>query len=187
MDQEKLYMRQCRNGDKEAFFKLVEPLLSRVYSTSAAILRSSHLAEDAVQNALLEAYQAIMNGKNIRNFKSWFNHLTACRALDLARQRSKLASRTGDLEEIEVPDEQASPIDALIRKEAGHELLESVMSLDINHRTVVILYYYQELSLDEIVDVLGVKKGTIKSRLHAARLKLNEKMMQPNPKQVMEC
>ncbi|KPV60432.1 RNA polymerase subunit sigma-24 [Paenibacillus sp. A3] len=187
MDQEKLYMKQCRNGDKEAFFKLIEPLLSRVYSTSAAILRSSHLAEDAVQNALLEAYQAIMNGKNIRNFKSWFNHLTACRALDLARQRSKLASRTGDLEEIEVPDEHASPIDALIRKEAGHELLESVMSLDINHRTVVILYYYQELSLDEIANVLSVKKGTIKSRLHAARLKLNEKMMQPNPKQVMEC
>ncbi|WP_152394315.1 RNA polymerase sigma factor [Paenibacillus guangzhouensis] len=63
MESEERLFELCRKGDKDAFFKLVEPLLSRVYSTSAAILRSNHLAEDAVQNTLNEAYQAIIKGK----------------------------------------------------------------------------------------------------------------------------
>lgn len=63
MESEERLFEFCRNGDKDAFFQLVEPLLGRVYSTSTAILRSTHIAEDAVQNTLIEAYQAIMKGK----------------------------------------------------------------------------------------------------------------------------
>ncbi|MFB6366913.1 hypothetical protein ACFCP7_23200 [Paenibacillus elgii] len=61
-----------------------------------------------------------MNGK-ISVISELVQSLTACRALKM-----------------EITDEQVSPIDVFVRKEAGHELLESVMSLDVNHRTVVI-------------------------------------------------
>lgn len=187
MDNIERLVRQCRDGDKEAFFQLVEPLLGRAYRTASAILRSGHLAEDAMQNALMEAYQAIMNGKKIRNFTSWFNHLAACRSLDLARQRSRLASRSGDIDEVQLPDEQASPMEEVLQKELGSELWNTIMSLDIHHRSVIVLYYYQELSIDEIADALGIKKGTVKSRLHNARLKLSRLATPLNPKQVIGC
>lgn len=172
MQDEQEWMKQCRDGDRDAFYKLVEPLLNRVYSTSAAILRSSHLAEDAVQNALIEAYQAIMNGKDIRNFASWFKQVAAMRAMDLARKRSKQDRLMDEMDHREPIDQQAQPVEALLKKEEESRLLSQVMSLDIHHRSVILLYYYQEMSLDEISTALGVKKGTVKSRLHHARLKL---------------
>ena len=187
MESEERLFELCRKGNKDAFFKLVEPLLSRVYSTSAAILRSTHLAEDAVQNTLIEAYQAIIKGKKIRNFKSWINHLAACRALDLVRQRSRHANVSGNIDELELPDEHESPLEAVLKKERGSELLECVMSLDIHHRSVIALYYYQELSIDEIADVLGIKAGTVKSRLHTARLKLSQTASRLKMEQVIEC
>ncbi|WP_458476251.1 RNA polymerase sigma factor [Paenibacillus sp. TH7-28] len=172
MQEEQEWMERCRNGDREAFYKLVEPLLDRVYSASAAILRSTHLAEDAVQNAMIEAYRAIMNGKEIRSFAGWFKHLCAMRAIDLARKRSRLNKMTEDLEHLEPVDQGAQPIEALLKKEERHRLLSQVMSLDIQHRSVVLLFYYQEMSIEEISAVLGVKEGTVKSRLHRARHKL---------------
>ncbi len=180
-------MRHCRQGNKDAFFELVQPLLQRAYSTSAAILRSAHAAEEAVQNSLVEAYSAILREKEIRNFTSWFNHLVACRALDLARQRSKYGSRIEDMDQDSILDEGDSPFETVFKKEQGSELLKSVMALDIHHRMVIILYYYQELSIDEIAQVLDIKKGTVKSRLHAARLKLSQIVPQHFRKQVMEC
>jgi RNA polymerase sigma factor (sigma-70 family) len=184
---EETLMMTCRQGNKDAFFELVQPLLQRAYTTSAAILRSAHAAEEAVQNALVEAYSAIIRDKEIRNFTSWFNHLVACRALDLARQRTRHGSRIEDIDQMAISDAADSPFDAVLKKEQGSELLQSVMALDIHHRTVIILFYYQELSIEEIAQVLELKKGTVKSRLHAARLKLSQIVPQHFRKQVIGC
>ncbi|TQR97049.1 RNA polymerase sigma factor [Paenibacillus ottowii] len=185
MDNEQLWMQQCRDGDKDAFYQLVKPYLDRVYSTSVAILHSTHLAEDAVQNAMIEAYRAIMNGKEIRSFGSWFKQIAAMRAMDLARLRSKQTKRTGHLDNTELIDSKDLPIDAVMKKESGHRLLSQVMSLDTRHRSVIVLYYYQEMSVEEISEVLGVKEGTVKSRLHTARMKLLKLNQNINPKKVI--
>lgn len=187
MEHDEQLMERCKSGDKDAFFQLVEPLLGRAYSSSVAILRQTHMAEDAVQNTLLEAYQAIMTGKQIRNFRAWFNHLAACRAMDLARRRAKQVSRYGEYDETELVDDDDSPAEVLLKKEQESELLKQVMSLDINYRTVIILYYFQELSIEEIADVLEIKKGTVKSRLHTARIKLSQMTPPSTQKKVMEC
>jgi RNA polymerase sigma-70 factor (ECF subfamily) len=182
---EEQWMLRCRSGDKDAFYKLVEPYLDRVYSTSTAILRSTHLAEDAVQNAMIEAYQAIMNGKEIRNFGSWFKKVAAMRAMDLARKRSRLSKRTTDFGEWEPVDHQRQPVDTMLENEEKSLLFAQVMSLPIRYRSVILLYYYQEMSLDEISEVLGVKKGTVKSRLHTARSKLLKLQQSNHSKRVI--
>lgn len=187
MEHEERLIVRCRSGDQDAFYQLVEPLLGRAYNASVAILHQTQLAEDAVQNALLEAYEAIMNGKPIRNFQAWFHHLTACRAMDLARRRAKQVSRHGDYEETELVDSDPAPIEVLLKKEQKSELLNQVMRLDIKFRAVVILYYYQELSIEEIADALQIHKGTVKSRLHTARMKLSQMNPPSVPKKVMEC
>ncbi|AWB44630.1 RNA polymerase subunit sigma-24 [Paenibacillus sp. CAA11] len=180
MQDEQYWINCCRNGDQNAFYMLVEPLLNKVYSASVAILRSTHQAEDAVQNAMLEAYAAIMKGKEIRNFTSWFKQLVAMRAIDLARKQTRQQQLTENWGCMEPVDEEEQPAEALLRKEEEAILLKQVMSLDFNHRSVILLYYYQDMSIEEIADVLNIKKGTVKSRLHHARLKLL-KLNQANP------
>lgn len=186
MEQEQLWLQQCRDGDQDAFYQLVKPYLDRVYSTARAILNSPHYAEDAVQNAMLEAYRAIMSGKEIRSFRSWFNRLVAMRALDLARARSRQFRQTEALGDREDPaNEREQPMEAVLKKEEQSRLLAQVMSLDMRHRSVIVLYYYQEMSVEEIAEVLGVKAGTVKSRLHNARLKLMNLNESINPKKVI--
>lgn len=184
MHNEQQWLLKCRHGDKDAFYELVKPHLDRAYSTAVVILHSTHLAEDALQNSMLEAYQSIMLGKEIRNFGAWFKQLVASRALDLARVRAKQVQRTDHLEGTDPPDEQAQPMEALLQKEKHTHLLQQVMSLDIRHRTVIVLHYYEEMSINEIAQLLRLKPGTVKSRLHTARLKLLQQYENSNERQV---
>jgi DNA-directed RNA polymerase specialized sigma24 family protein len=88
LDNEKLLLEAVRSGDKEAFKDLVHPLITRAYRTAFAILRSSHLAEEALQNSLIELYKTIMTGKEIHNLHGWFSRLIAKRSLDLLRHEN---------------------------------------------------------------------------------------------------
>ncbi|GAB2690841.1 RNA polymerase sigma factor [Paenibacillus thermoaerophilus] len=173
-------MEDIRRGRKEAFAELVDPLIARAYHTALAILRSPHLAEEAVQNALIEAYQTIRSGKEIRRFRGWFSRVIANRALDLARQESRFIGL--DIDSVVVGDNAASPVDLLLRKEQSGEILQAVMSLDIQQRTVVVLYYFQEMKIEEIAQTLNVSEGTVKTRLYRARIHLGKMMSFPELK-----
>ena len=165
-------LEEIRNGNKEAFANLVEPYIAKAYHTALAILRSPHLAEEAVQNALIETYQSIREGKEIRRFCGWFGRVAANRALDLARKEYR--SNGLDIESVIVHDTSPSPVETLLRKEESSEIFEAVMSLDIQLRTVIVLYYFQEMKIEEIANVLHTNEGTVKTRLHRARTRLSK-------------
>ncbi len=170
-DEQRL-LEEIRNGKKEAFAELVEPFIAKAYQTALAILRSPHLAEEAVQNALIEAYQSITAGKELRRFSGWFSRVIANRALDLVRKESRYNGL--DIDSVIVHDTSASPIDKLLRKEQSSEILKAVMSLDTQQRIVIVLYYFQGLKIEEIANVLHINEGTVKTRLHRARMNLGK-------------
>lgn len=180
MDKQTEYrlLEQIRNGNKDAFAELVEPFIARSYQTALAILRSAHLAEEAVQNALIETYRSIQAGKEIRHFSGWFSHLVAKRALDLVRKESR--HNTGlDIDNIMVHDTAATPIEEVLKKEQSSEILDAVMSLEIEQRTVIVLYYFQEMKIDEIASLLKLSVGNVKTRLYRARLSLSKLVLFP--------
>ncbi|UQZ36938.1 RNA polymerase subunit sigma-24 [Paenibacillus sp. PK3_47] len=185
VEDEPYLISRCRAGDADAFYKLVKPFMNRVYSAAYAILRSPHLAEDAVQNAMLEAYRSIMNGKQIRSFGPWFKKVAAMRAMDLARERSRRLKKTGEMKQGELADQRQQPLDAVVKKEAEEQLLQQVLSLNKRHRCVIVLYYYHEMTVEEIAEILGVKAGTVKSRLYHARMKLLKLNQNTDSKQVI--
>lgn len=188
MDTEQQLIQQCVQGDKSAFGSLVQPHLQRAYSTAFAILGTRHLAEDAVQNALLETYTTIMREREIRVFQAWFTRLVTCRALDIARQKSKQWNALEESEFSEISDESGSPVDNVLQKERQSELLQAIMRLNIQQRAVIVLFYYEEMKIGEIADLLHIKEGTVKSRLHQARLTLSKLVPFESAKQkVGEC
>lgn len=174
MTRESELITKCQRGIKEAFYELVEPHLAKAYRTAYAILHSQSEAEDAVQNSLLEVYQTLIAQKEIQLFGGWFHKLVVYRSLDLYRRKVKENERTTTAEVLPmVSAVEPPPIDRLIADEMHEELLSHLLKLTIQHRTVIVLYYFQEYSIEEIAQLLNLKEGTIKSRLYHARIQLN--------------
>jgi RNA polymerase sigma factor (sigma-70 family) len=167
-----------RSGDKEAFKDLVHPLIARAYRTALAIVRSSHLAEEAVQNSLIELYKTIIAGKEIHNLHGWFSRLIANRSLDLLRHESRF-NKGLDIDNVEIEDKAGSPIEQLVNKERSDQVFEAILSLETEQRAIVMLYYYQEMKIEEISSLLNVKAGTVKTRLYRARMNLVRKLHVP--------
>lgn len=175
MDQEVL-MKRIRNGEDEAFAQLVVPLIEKGYRTSFSILRSKELAEEVVQNALIEVYRNIMSGKDITYFNTWFYKLVSHRSIDAWRKMARL--KESPLE-IDVATDKHGVMESVLKEETENEIKKGISSLDnSDYRNVLILYYYQEQPIQEISDLLGLKSTTVKSHLRRARTALKKRLIE---------
>lgn len=146
---------QMMNGTE--FCKCVNQYRNQLYMIAHAVLRNETDAEDAVCNAVLKGYEHREQLKNSRKFKAWMLTITKNEALKVYKKRMELP---GD-EEVErlLPPTQDS----------HHELWDIIQELKEEYRLVIVLFYYNDLSIRNISDVLSVPVGTVKSRLNRGR------------------
>ena len=170
MDQRQLVER-ARRGDHEAFAALVHGSVARLETAGRLILRDPELARDAVQDALFRAWRDLPGLRDPDRFDAWLHRLTVNACLDLARRRRRRPIEVGVLE-----IEQRSggdPTDAL----GDRELVNAVLRrLDEHGRSIVVLHYYLGMPLTDVAATLRIPVGTVKSRLHRARLALRKKL-----------
>ncbi len=175
MEQKELMLR-IQNGDDSAFAELLNPLIEKAYKTSYSIVRSKEEAEEVVQNAMLEAYRNIMAGKEIIYFNTWFYKLVSHRSIDSVR---KSARKKETVIEIETLQDHRGVVDAVIQEEMHLEINQGIQSLkNGDYRNVLLLYYYQDFSIQEVSEMLGIKTSTVKSHLHRARKALKNRLME---------
>ncbi len=148
--------------EKEQFSKLIRACSPNMYRLAAGILQNRQDAEDAVGEAILRAYENIGKLKNTEKFKAWIMQITANEARKIYNQRKRT-----------FPSEYLEELLPLFEDE-HHELWDIVMKLDVVFREVIILFYYEQLSIREIGQVLKVKEGTVKSRLSRGKRQLRE-------------
>ncbi|TXC91035.1 sigma-70 family RNA polymerase sigma factor [Metabacillus litoralis] len=173
---EKELVKRVRNGDDSAFAELVHPLIEKGYRASYSILRSKEKAEEVLQISMIEAYRNIMNGKEIHYFTTWFLTLVSHRSIDMIR---KFAKEKEFSDEISLIAEKENVEEAIIKDETEGELKKSITSLtNEDYRTVLLLYYYQELSINEIANLLNLKIPTVKSHLRRGRNALEKKLLE---------
>lgn len=169
-------MTRIRNGEDEAFTQLVNPLIEKGYRTSFSILKSKEQAEEVVQNALIEAYRNIMNGKDIKYFNTWFYKLVSNRSIDAWRKNNRRKESTLDTD---VVTDKQGVMESILQEETENEIKKGILSLDNNdYRNVLILYYYQEQAIQEIADLLELKVSTVKSHLRRARIALKKRLIE---------
>ena len=158
---------KCQNGEKDAFRFLVERYQNQAISHAVAILGNREDARDALQEALLDAFQAIKRFDNSRRFYPWFYVLLRNRCFKMAAQRKP----TDNVEEIEILAAQpGSSREELL-------MLESALrALSIEDREIVTLKYLDGLSYDELSERLEIPRGTVMSRLFYARKQLQAKL-----------
>jgi len=169
-------------GDTAAFEALMRRHNRMLFRTARAILRDDAEAEDALQEAYLQAYQAIGNWRSEAKLSTWFARIVANEALMRLRKRTRRAAIVplqagGELERLnEIPDTDMdkTPERAAERTEMRRLLEAQIDALPDDYRAVFMLRAVEEMSVEETAGVLRIPQATVRSRLFRARSLLRE-------------
>src|SRR3954471_17575164 len=150
------------HGDHEAFEVLATSAGDRLYAVARLILDHSDLAEDAVQEALVRAWEQLPTLRDPDRFDAWLYRLVVNACADQGRQLRRWSQQVRPLRvDSSVGDDTNSVAD--------RELLDRGLSrLRPEQRAAVVLHFYSGFSAAEIAGILGIPEGTARSRLHYA-------------------
>ncbi|MHB8958377.1 MAG: RNA polymerase sigma factor [Candidatus Limnocylindrales bacterium] len=152
----------ARAGDRAAFGRLVEPWLAPALGASIVITRSHADGADAVQDALLAAWQGLDALRDAAAFPAWFRTLVTRSALRVARRR-------GPVLPLQVVGESGGEADGGIDGTLDRRMLGGAFDrLDADDRALMTLRYLWDLPVADTARALDTPAGTIKSRTHAA-------------------
>jgi RNA polymerase sigma factor (sigma-70 family) len=156
---------RARQGDERAFEELVRAYQGVAFRAAYLLTGSAADAEDAVQVGFVKAWGALGRFRRGAEFRPWLLRIVVNEAHNRrrsAQRRESLAMRAAfaDASGGAVPSPEATLLD----HERGRELLDAVNSLDQRDRDVLACRYFLELSEQETAEVLGVRRGTVKSR-----------------------
>jgi RNA polymerase sigma-70 factor, ECF subfamily len=158
---------KIQNGEREWFRHLVESYQRQAVAHAFAILGNRSDAEDAAQEAFIDAFRGLGRFDNSKRFYPWFYVLLRHRCYKMTKQR-----RAGEnLEDLEI----VAPADDLPREERI-ALDRALLELPVEDREIICLKYLDGLSYDEIAARLEIPRGTVMSRLFYARKQMQAKL-----------
>jgi RNA polymerase sigma-70 factor, ECF subfamily len=154
---------RAQHGDEEAFASLAVAAGDRLHAVAHRILRDLDLAEDATQQALLAIWRDLPQLRDPARFDAWSYRLLVRACYAEGRRTRRWAPNLRLL-----PDGDPVAEEGLSEVVDRDQLERGFRRLSIDHRAVVVLHHYLDLTLDEVAEALGVPVGTIRSRLHHA-------------------
>jgi RNA polymerase sigma-70 factor (ECF subfamily) len=179
---------QAQAGDLRAFETLYRKHAQQVYRTALAILGNGQAAEEVLQDCFLRAYKHLQRLNGDPSVGPWL-HRVAVNLCYSRLRRNCLALVTVSLESVSnrlFPSLGPSPEESTQHSEMRAAIQRGIASLDFKHRSVVVLYYLQEFSLEEVAYILDCPVGTVKSRLHYARKELSQRLTNLRPQRAYE-
>lgn len=163
----------ARKGDNEAFIRLIRAVEINLYTVARSIVKQDEDCADAIQETILKAWKAIPALKEPIYFKTWLFRIL----INECNQIHRRYKRTVPSDE---PAVQSSSVDVY----ENFDLHEAVNHLEDTLKLVITLHYYEDMPLKQIAELLGTPEGTIKSRLHRARLLLAERLQGPEERKM---
>lgn len=178
-EQEREIIDKILAGEADEFEKLVAYAQDKVYNLALRMTGSEEDAFDIAQEAFLKAYSSLESFRGDSGFISWLYRMTANLCIDFLRREKK--RKTGSLtyidegmeqREMDIPDWRYSPEKQLERAEFRRSLESGLSRLEPEARQIILMREIAEMSYEEIGDALGLKEGTVKSKIHRARVRL---------------
>jgi RNA polymerase sigma factor (sigma-70 family) len=164
----------ARGDDLEAFRRLVVRFQDMAYGYAFSLLGDFHRAQDAAQEAFVEAYRDLPDLREAAAFAGWFRRIVFKQCNRITRKK-KVPEVPLD-ESLEIPSEMTDLAAAIDQEEMMDKVLEAIQALPDHERTVTSLYYINGYSQKEIAEFLEVPAKTVKSRLYSSRKRLKERM-----------
>jgi len=163
---------RSRSGDAPAFDQLVSRYQLRLLRFAWRLLRDQAEAEDAVQETFVRAYRALGAYRPDGFFSSWIYRI----ALNECRRRMRSRRPTVTLEMATAASAQPDPQNLVLAGERNRLLREAVDSLPEHYRIVMALFYFEEMSVEQIARTLSLSVSAVKVRLHRARERLARRL-----------
>jgi RNA polymerase sigma-70 factor, ECF subfamily len=157
---------KAKAGDRNAFILIYNTYSQKVYSTAYFILKDYQHAEDVVQETFLQVHLKIHKLKASEAFEAWLYKITINYCMKLLKKiksteifqiDENICQIKGN--ELEVPD------NIIIQMEMEAVVMKGIYSLDSKHRIVLTLFYFNNMSIKDIAEIIECTEGTVKSRL----------------------
>jgi RNA polymerase sigma-70 factor (ECF subfamily) len=163
---------RCRRGEREAWRELIAIWEPRLFYYIRRLVPQESDAWDVLQQTWLGAYESIRSLSDPKMLATWLYRIARNKAI--SHRRSRGARPAAELTEIigePAAEDEADALEDFENAEAVHRALDE---LSLAHREALTLHFLQDLSLEQIADVLDVPIGTVKSRLHHAKRELRQ-------------
>ena len=175
VDEDVASVARCLRGDSTAFQPIVQRYQRVLFSVALRMVGNYDDALDATQNAFVRAYQGLDTYDPSRRFFSWIYRIVVNESLNLRRGRRPTEPLPDIVREANQPD-ALQMIEAV---ERSARIDAALVHLSEEHRLVVVLRHFADLSYAEISEATGVPEKTVKSRLFEARHRLGELLRMP--------
>lgn len=168
---EKLLIKNLKRGNEEAYRQLIEEYGNKLFRTCYLILKDKEEAEDVVQETFLKVFNKIDTFNEKSGLYTWIYAI----ALNLSRDRMRVKQNFIELKDEWIGnDDVESKVEINIDRES---LRKEMFEMNPLYREVLVLFYFEELSIREISNLLNEKEGTIKSKLSRGRNILKEGLL----------
>jgi len=162
---------------EDAFQRLADRHLPAAYALARAILRDPADAEDATHDAFVTAWRKWGTLRDVSRFEHWFDRIL----VNTCRNRLRRSARAGRA----IWNVRPIGHEAHVSWADRETIATALASLDVNHRIVVALRFYRDLTVPEIARRTGLRPGTVKSRLHYALRRLHAALDEADAREVL--
>ncbi|NOZ23727.1 MAG: sigma-70 family RNA polymerase sigma factor [Planctomycetes bacterium] len=178
---------RCKRGDLHAYDELMRRHQDRVFNLVYRYVGDREDARDIAQEVFIRAFRAMRGFQGQAAVSTWLHRIAVNEVINHRRRAgAKRRIRTVPIDRNDPdpegrgsgdpPDTSAEPSKIMAEKEREQLIQDAINSLDDDHRAVVVLKDIEGYRYEEIAEIIGCPRGTVKSRLHRARLELREKL-----------
>src|SRR5262245_27678770 len=172
-EREHLPVQQARAGESQAWDVLFRRYQLPLYVYVFELVHDEQTSLDVVQETFINAVRHIGSLRHDDRFGSWLFGIAHQKCVQQWRKRNREETLLGEFAEAP-PDFEDDPSDLLIRQEQEAEFMELLNSLPLPQRSVLLLHFVENFSLEEIAGITGANLGTVKSRMHYAKKALRK-------------
>ncbi|MEW9053250.1 MAG: RNA polymerase sigma factor SigW [Neobacillus sp.] len=176
-------IKQVIKGDQDAFADIVEIYKNSIFQLAFRMLGNRHEAEDIAQEAFIRAYTNINSFNQDLKFSTWLFRIATNLCIDRIRKKkpdyyldAEVSGTEGLTMYSQLPSNTPLPEKELESLELHDTVHKEIMKLPEKYRSVIVLKYIEELSLNEISEILEMPLGTVKTRIHRGREALRQQL-----------
>lgn len=162
-------------GDTEAFTELYRMTNNRVYFICLSLLKNEYDAKDAVQDTYLTAYKNIRQLAEPNKFQAWIERIAANRCKNILKRKTPIPTEDSFFEELLSENELSLPEKYIVNAEKRRIIMDIIRYelSDLQYQTVI-LYYFNNLTIAEVAEIMECSEGAVKNRLSVSRTKIKK-------------
>lgn len=166
---------RCQQGDESAFDALYHAIAKKALWTAYLMVGQKDKAEDILQETFYICFRDIAKLQKPELFQAWFNRILVRNCWKAREKRQEAVSYdNGDLEQFA---DDSNVLETVESNQTKLIIRSAIDRLSLPLRTTIILFYYSDLSISEVANAMKCMQGTVKSRLHYAKLKLGNELV----------